>query len=228
MIQGLIGLRSLRSNVSCVLATISSSSDQTRPLAPSAEAKGVDLLPGFCSSPLPALRRVKVGPRSSHIVIEPAGLGAASAVTCIVGRVVRGAIERGATEHRYEQHLAYVRTPCKVLIHDTLVRRGLYDSPPEVRVYSDHRDEPVTAEREIDLIPTRESVVHLGSGIDVLGTPHVPDYVAMAGYAFGCLGWDAGDFVVYRCRIEYPVMPSSVGVRFRLPRRVSSRRERGG
>jgi hypothetical protein len=36
-------------------------------------------------------------------------------------------------------------------------------------------------------------------------------------YAFERLGWDAERFDVYRCRVEYPVLPSTVVMQFELP-----------
>jgi hypothetical protein len=59
-------------------------------------------------------------------------------------------------------------------------------------------------------------VVYLGRGTDVMDTPEAPRHGEMMGYALGRLGWDAGKFEVYRCLIEYPVMPSSVVVQFDL------------
>ena len=62
-----------------------------------------------------------------------------------------------------------------------------------------------------------ESVMYLGQGLSVLPTREVPRYVELARYATDRLGWDADRFDVYRCRIEYPVMPSTVVLRFDLP-----------
>lgn len=59
--------------------------------------------------------------------------------------------------------------------------------------------------------------MYLGKGPSVMHTPDVPRYAEMIQYAFDRLGWDEARFDVYRCRVEYPVMPSSVVVRFDLP-----------
>ncbi len=45
----------------------------------------------------------------------------------------------------------------------------------------------------------------------------MPRYGEMAAYVFDRLGWDAEQFEVFRCRVEYPVMHSAVVVRFPLP-----------
>lgn len=91
-------------------------------------------------------------------------------------------------------------------------------TPPKVRVLSDHRGVDVaSAGRACDELAMRASVIHLGHGTDVLETPDVPRYVELITYAMDRLGWDAEEFEVFRCSIEYPVMPSSVVAQFDLP-----------
>ena len=68
----------------------------------------------------------------------------------------------------------------------------------------------------------RESIVYLGKGPSVLHTPEVPRYAEMVQYALDRSGWNASNFDVYRCRVEYPVMPSSVVVQFELPLKPAS------
>ena len=60
-------------------------------------------------------------------------------------------------------------------------------------------------------------VSYLGKGPSVLHTPDVPRYAQMGRYVFERVGWDGDRFDVYRCRVEYPVMPSSVAMCFDLP-----------
>jgi hypothetical protein len=62
-----------------------------------------------------------------------------------------------------------------------------------------------------------ESVAHLGRGPSALYATDVPRYVEMGRYIFDRLGWDAERFLVYRCRLEYPVLPSTVVMQFDLP-----------
>ena len=72
--------------------------------------------------------------------------------------------------------------------------------------------------RERDLLPFQESVVFLGKGPAALRTLDFPRYVEMAEYAFKRLAWDGGRFDAYRCRVAYPVMPSTVTFWFDLPK----------
>ena len=50
-------------------------------------------------------------------------------------------------------------------------------------------------------------------------TPRGSEQVEMAAWALERVGWDSEKFYVYRCRVKYPVMPSSVVIRYDLPER---------
>ena len=228
-IRGFVGLRRLRREGSWVVAqTRMTDGDGTvieapnrEPLDPSAEVDhGVSLLEKFCSQPLPRFRAVpgKLGYDNIELVGE--SVGNESATTCMIGDVWRNVFGYYRDErNRHQVSYAPVRTPCKVLIHDVLVREGMYGSSiPEVLIYGDHRGvDPHPEGRDCDLLAMHASVRHLGKGPLVVHTPEVPRYTEMLEYAFDRLGWEGEKFDVYRCRVEYPVMPSSVVVRFELP-----------
>ena len=54
-------------------------------------------------------------------------------------------------------------------------------------------------------------------------TPDVPRYPELVRYALDRAGFDAEKFDVYRCRVEYPVMPSTVALTWELPKRPVTR-----
>ena len=231
VIRGLVGLRRLRRDASWTIARIGVSDDDgevrqplvREPLDPAGEvAPGVPLLLKFSSYPLPTFRSVPAAFGMTNVQLEGDSIGNLSAVTCMVGDVSRNALARYQDDHnRLQTSQALVRTPCEVLVHDVLVRDGTFGAiSPTVAVYGDHRSGDAIPEgRECDLLPLRESVVYLGKGPSVMHTPAVPRYAEMIQYAFDRLDWDEARFDVYRCRVEYPVMPSSVVVRFDLPER---------
>lgn len=113
-----------------------------------------------------------------------------------------------------------VRTPCEAVVVDLLVREDTFGAiEPEMAVYGEQSggsSYPAPGS-ERDLLPIRQPVLSLGKGPSVLHTPDVPRYAEMARFAFDRLGWEAERFDVFRIRIEYPVMPSSVVLRFELP-----------
>jgi hypothetical protein len=233
MFRGLIGLRRFRRDVSWIISSMRATNDDgslrefsgPEPMASPDEAAGVGLMPEFCSKPLPKLKYVPGQGGNVNVQVEPDGLGATSAITCMVGHVLRNCFSRYRDETNVVQSCqTRVRTPCKLLVHDMLIHEGMFGSlPPKVLVYSDHRGvDPILAGRECDLLPLRETVVNLGRGLSAVHTPEAPRYEEMMKYAFDRTGWDITKFEVWRCRVEYPVMPSSVVVLFDLPEKPES------
>jgi hypothetical protein len=228
-VRGLIGLRRLRRDAAWVVSRMRMANDDgtlrtplgQRPLDPAgAVPAGVSLLREFCGDPLPTFRTVPTDSGFTNIELDPTRVGNTSAVTCLLGDVYEDALVRYRDEHN-QTHSAQtlVRTPCEVLFHDLLVRADTFGPvQPRVLVYGDHRGvDPAMRGRECDLLGTRETVEYLGRGPDVLHTPEVPRYAEMVRYSLERAGWTPEGFDVYRCRVEYPVMPSSVVVLWDLP-----------
>jgi hypothetical protein len=180
---------------------------------------GISLLREFCSQPLPRFTCRLTRDGFSTIELEPTNVGNTSAMTCIMGDVYRNGLVRYRGEHdRVHRIHSMVRTPSQALVLDVLVQEGTFeDSPPKVEVYGDHRNvDPALPGRECDLLPMHQPAIHLGRGVDVVHTPDVPRYAEMLRHAFDRAGWEQSRLHVYRCRIEYPVMPSSVVMQFNL------------
>ena len=181
---------------------------------------GVALLQEFCSNPLPQIQtfKTKAGHTQTQLMLE--AVGKDSSATCMLGDVWRDTFARYRDAHNCS-HEAFVlvRTPVETLILDVLVYEGMYGRiTPTAFALSDHEDTSATIiDRERDLLDMNLSATYMGQGPSVLDTPNVPRYPEMAQYAFDRLGWDGENFDVYRCRVQFPVMPSSVVVRFDLP-----------
>ncbi|MCI0674602.1 MAG: hypothetical protein L0Y42_02370, partial [Phycisphaerales bacterium] len=183
-------------------------------------AHGIPLLTEFSTHPAPRFESIPGVDGDVTLEIEGETVGNQSRVTCLTGDLIRNALTRYRDEHNFcEVVLAFVRVPCEVLIHDVLVHEDMYGGPmsPRVHVYSNVGGEAKALPKEVDRLPLRETVMYLGRGLTALATPDVPRYVEMVDYAMRRHGWDGKRFLVYRCRVEYPVMPSSVVVRFDLP-----------
>lgn len=227
-LRGLIGLRRLRKDVSWIISHARVSDDDGKvrhrvdrtPIdALDQDSRGVSLLKDFCSQPLPRFRTVPAEAGFINTELEPTNVGGRSAVTCLIGDVFRAAFTRFRDEHNSTQRTqSMIRTPSEVLIHDVLAEPGTFGAAwPRIFTYGDHRDvDPALPGRDCDLLALRESVICLGRGPAALRTPDVPRYPEMARYAIERAGWDPEKFEVYRCRVEYPVMPSSVVVQFDL------------
>ena len=235
-LRGLIRLRRLRPNATWEISRSRQSESDGRvlerhdpkrviPIDPPGadDTPGFSLLQRFCSQPLPRFRSVRGPSGFANVELEPTEIGNKAAVTCLFGDLYPAFFARYCEpddpEPVFTAH-SMVRTPCEVLVHDVMITPSLFSEPTEPLVYSDLRAvDPAVSGREHDLLPTSASVVHLGKGPEVLSSPDVPRYSEMVQYALDRAGWDAREFDAYRCRVEFPVMPSSIMVRFEMPRR---------
>lgn len=227
VVRGLIGLRRSRRDAYWTIATMRIENDdgsappgiRHEPVAPMEESRGVGLLPKFCTRPLPDLKHISTSGGGINVVVEPNGLGAKSSITCLVGHIIRDSQSRYRDEHNtHESALVAVRTPCEVLIQDVLAPPGLFaPAPPRVYMLSDHRiDDQNPMNRAHDRLPMREEVWAMGQGLRAIPTPEVPHHRELVKYVFDRIGWNVEEFCLHRCRMEYPVMPSSVIVQFDL------------
>jgi hypothetical protein len=234
-VRGFVGFRRIRADVPWVIARARCTDDSGKlrngfvrePLEPpedvSVPTGGVPLLRRFCTKPLPEIRRVD-GPHGfveDELVEGP--VGDTAAITCIIGEVARevASYYRDA-RNRYGRLTARMRTPCEVLLFDQFVHEGMFGPIlPDMLVYSDLHSGPdiPLEQRSRDRLPMVESVDYLGKGASVIHTPDVPGYADMARYVFERLGWDGERFDVYRIRIQYPIIPSTVAMRHELPER---------
>lgn len=227
-IEGLVDLRQLRGNAPLVISRSAVRNDDgsTREIVrealdPLPASPRLSLLRQFCSQPLPEYREVDRGSNGVDTELISKGVGKRAAITCIEGHVVRAGFPRYRDRlNREAANTTRVLTPCEVLVLDLLVHEGTCESiTPRMRVCSERLGPAPSLDdmQERDLLPMSGSVAYLGKGPSVLHTPDVPRYAQLGQYVFDRLGWDGNAFDVYRCRIEYPVVPSEVMIQFDLP-----------
>jgi hypothetical protein len=177
----------------------------------------------FCSRPLPEFRAVDADAGFIYGELIGVGLGKRGAITCIEGNVARSVISRYRGEHsRANQLCVGVHVPCETLVLDLLVQDGTYDlntMKPKIAAYGEQMGGPPYPARSqtCEPLPVRESVEYLGRGTSVMHVADVPRYAEMAQYVFDRLKWRSEQFHVFRCRMQYPIMPTTVVMRFDLP-----------
>ncbi|NLG43105.1 MAG: hypothetical protein GX547_07660 [Phycisphaerae bacterium] len=229
-VTGLLCLRRLRATRAPIVLTpaYTMNDDGTlrevlrEPLIPTPDqTAGVVLLRNFCSEPTLQLRTVPAAPGRVYGELAGLGVGKTAAVNCVEGHLNRAAVPRFREPgNEVGAHLAEVRIPCETLLMDLVVREDACGRlNPVVRVSADHLSEsqaPGMYAPWQDLEPP-EPVVHLGRGAAALFAPEYPRYPELGRYVFEQLGWDGDRFDVYRCRIQYPVLPSTVALFFDLP-----------
>ncbi len=231
-LQGYVSLRRFRRAIPLLVSWIRLLDDDKHNTLPpysreplvggGAAALGTPLLTEFCSQPPPEIRTRRSEDGGVQAELVACGVGNESAVTYMVGDVVRSLPGPYSDDARPSLTvIASVRVAVEVLINDVLIHEELFGSlTPKTSVYGNHNLSPGTSAfdlSEANLLGVKESAVYMGKGPSVLQTLDVPRYPEMAQYAFERLGWDGEKFDVYRCRVAYPVMPSSVVVRFDLP-----------
>ena len=238
-VEGFVGLRQLRDNAPLIISYSGTRNDdgsvvevKREPLESVSEPHGVALLRDFCSKPLPELRAVQAQAGIVVGEIVSRDIGKCAAVTCMEGHLARKPVQRYSTEgNRKGGSAIAVRTPVEVAILDLLLHEDTYGPiEPSVFVHAEHAGEMpwdglIHGRHRL---PTHHSVVYLGKGPTALHTPDIPRHAEMARHVFKRVGWEAERFDVYRCRIEYPVMPSSIGVAFDLPDAPTNRDAAGG
>ena len=227
-VEGFVGLRQLRGTAPLIISHSGARNDdgsvvqiQREPLEPVSGSHGLALLQDFCSKPLPELRAVQTQDGFVDGEILSQDVGNRAAVTCVEGHITRCALHRYSTEgDRVSGNVVTVRTPCEVVILDLMLHEDTYGPvEPTVFVHAEHTGEMLWdgVIRKRHRLPVYQSVSYLGKGPSVLHTPDIPRYAQMGRYALERAGWEGEKFDVYRCRIEYPVMPSSIVVVFDLP-----------
>jgi len=229
-VEGIIALRQLRRDAplivsrTCVVSVDGSVQKVCRePLGTAVGTDRMSLLSEFCSQPLPEFREVEGPSDVLQGELVSRGVGKCGEITCFEGHVVRQLGARyWSKEDPYCNSCQKVRTPCEVVVLDLLVREGTFGKNlPSAATCCEHFREFHGGEyawQDRSLLTTRETVSYLGRGAVVLQTQDFPRYAELARYVFDHLGWNDEAFDAYRCRIEYPVVPSTVIIYFELPR----------
>ncbi len=238
LINGFIGLRRIRTHVPWRMTSTYSVNDHgevrsvfdREPLDPDGiSADGeitAPLLTKFCTNPLPKLGLVtrKDGAVDFGLVKGP--LGKSASETCLMGEIIRAAEPRFQVPG-FEFNAIYMRlrTPCEVIVLDALVDRELFDSAIyQARLFSDlFAGQLLTQHLDCDELALHETVDQLGPGIDGARLPFMPRYREMLQYVFDRTGWPADRFMLHRVRIEYPIVPTSLVLRHRLPENPRAR-----
>lgn len=193
-------------------------------------APGCTLLTEFGTQPLPKVHSL-VNDRGHLVVeLEPEDVGQRHAVTAFVAELYRPDVPR----YREEQEptlgaSVFIKAPIRTLIVDLIIAAGTHGPTlpaPRGYVVANPRGDPILfgsiLDRHQKRILEHCTVAHLGQGPHALDTTDVPRYPHMFREVCRQLGWNPALFNAYRCRVEYPIMPSSVVVGYDLPVRTQS------
>ena len=174
------------------------------------------LLREFCSQPVPAATR-RIEGETIFDELAPGLVGLTGKSTVFAGEVIH---DVGPAFGSYDGEMAFfgsgVRTPAELLILDHIVHRSLFTGVDrELCVFSELAT--LHARDEKDRIEVPEKLESLGSGLARIRTADVPRYDELLNHVFGAISQDPSQFNVFRARLAYPPIPSSVMIRHRMP-----------
>lgn len=227
-LSALIDFRRFRPDVTWVMAARHSSNDDGTEMSPPAsepidprysESDQAPLIADFCSQPLPELRRFR-DPTGTSFELAEGPVGNTGAITCVVGTIQRRIPYYRTPANEWGEHSAMCDTPAELLILDLFFHeRFTFAIPPEPSLYSERGASiPYPGRgRERNRLPLNEPLTDPGSGPLLLATPEARRYSQMVQMMFDRTGWNPTEFHGFRMKIAYPVRPTALVLRYRLP-----------
>jgi len=187
---------------------------------------GSTLLTEFGTQPLPRMRNYV--DRSGRLVVEvePEQPGLRHAVTAYVAERYVHATNRYRSQSPDDRTFAvsaFISAPVVLAIVDLAVARGTFGPglpTPRAYMVANLRGgvrllDEIDDEQPIDILESLE-IMHLGQGTRAVEAQEVPRYPELFRHVCGQVGWDPENFDIFRCRVEYPVMSTSIVAGFEL------------
>ncbi|MFO0874369.1 MAG: hypothetical protein U0575_10395 [Phycisphaerales bacterium] len=183
------------------------------------------LMRSWCSPQEPALVAIE---RDGEVVFElgDGAIGRTGDTSCVFGFIERNAVPRhGDAENHVGEVSSVITLPIETLLFDLFVHRDLPEAhSPQASIVGRPSGalafEPVDRDRH--MLPMGERMIEVGGRPPRVATPLLPRYEQLVATAFARAGWNAEDFVVRRLVVPYPPMPSTVVLRYELPRRAGT------
>jgi len=176
----------------------------------------VPFLEKYCSDPLPELNAVTsqgCGPVSE---LANGPVGNTNLIDTVTGTVSRGIfpLKPDETEKHHEVSVK-IYTPVQNLVLDLFFHETMAETMagnPSAKMLFDYynRGGALFYRSDRDHIPMEVKPMMIGTGTGCAYTQLIPAYSEMLADVFQCLRWDPDEFVVYRTRVEFPVVPSSL------------------
>jgi len=170
------------------------------------------LIDEFCTSPMPEYERIESAQGMVEYQLAEAPVGTRGSVTCVMGEVVRACQARYSEDETPLRIRFGLRTPAELGVVDLLMHQELFHrAAPRVKLMSDlFAGEAHSPYQAADELPTPERLEMLGTDVRRAGLREAPEYVALLGRSLGWLGWDREAFDIYRFRMAYPPIPTTL------------------
>ena len=190
-----------------------------KPLSGDANAIESFVLKQFSSTPLPDLSFDEV-PAGLVCKVQCSEIGRQGTTNCVFG--YRIPVAWPVPTREASDGLApslEVNVPCCVAVHYVLVETGIMLGEPllDLRDGIRNRDDaPISDGR----LRTSDVVEYLGSEFTALRSTDVPACDTMIRQAISISGCSNATFQIYRCRIDFPIVPMSMLLKFDVNRTV--------
>ncbi|MCK5130774.1 MAG: hypothetical protein KAR40_01310 [Candidatus Sabulitectum sp.] len=176
----------------------------------------VPFLERYCSDPLPSLKTVTSHSCGPVYELEDGPVGNTNLIDTVTGTVSRGIfpIEPDEGEEHHEVSVK-IYTPVQNLVLDLFFHETMAETMagnPKAKMLFDYYTHggALAYRSDRDRIPMNVKPMMIGTGTGCAYTPLIPRYSEILTDVFQCLRWDPDEFVVYRTRVEFPVVPSSL------------------
>lgn len=193
------------------------------PIDRSAQKKfGGSLLPEYCSRPLEGIETITDADGSINTILRSREVGNASSRTYFVGSICAKPVSMYRGDKPTNDFGVVIRIPCQAVIHDLMIHESYVVREPTAEAYSDHDGGKAAFKMVRVPLLQNTTVSYLGNGAEALHTCDVPRYQEIVEDVAKRVGFELEQLRVYRCRIEYPFMPSSVVMYFEAPEKPES------
>ncbi|MEM9372000.1 MAG: hypothetical protein AAGA55_00010 [Planctomycetota bacterium] len=227
-IRGIIGCQRLRENVPWRIARFTmrrpdrvEAQFQREAVDPSLRGTNpgdeLPVLRTFCSDPLPAIERVPSPLGAVEYQLGEGPVGKQGRFDLVTGEVARAVQSRFARPGDPPLRARFaVRIPTQQVVFDVMMHRDMFArSTPKAKVVSDLFATDLGSQPQPqDEIPIRLSPETLRASPGVLSIEACPKYADAVDEALGTLGWSPEAFDVYRMRVQYPPVPTTLVFEF--------------
>ncbi|MEM7228052.1 MAG: hypothetical protein AAF432_04470 [Planctomycetota bacterium] len=226
---GLIGFQRLRPGPRWPLFSFHTYNDDGTPVHPhmvpieaSSRPDFPLLITSLCTGTLPDMF-MSVEERTTSYEYGDGPVGTSGECDAYFGYLDTTTRTRYRDEHnQLGELLCVINTPIETLVFDLIVQRELAEQiSPEALMYGRATGMPYGHERRDDrtLIPIGDSLRELEPGPHLLTSPLVRGSNTLGTRVLDMMDRSIDDFIGWRLVMPYPVMPSTVSVRFELPDR---------
>lgn len=165
------------------------------------------VLDEFSTTPLPVV--TSRGARGQLIqIVDPKILAGGPPIDIVTANRSAGSSRRPELERPAELSVwKLCNLATKNLIFDVYLHREMANSciaSIDAQLWQPNLDSPIE-DRWLTRLPDMPRLEMLGSDLQRVGCPAYPRMVELTRHLFETTGWNFGDFVGYRCMMQYPV-----------------------